>query len=36
MGGTELDTALPTGKLMLTVFRAIVAFERELMSECQR
>lgn len=36
MGGSELDTASPTGKLMLTMLGAIAAFERELMLERQR
>jgi DNA invertase Pin-like site-specific DNA recombinase len=36
MGGTEVDTRSPTGKLMLTLLGAFGAFERELMLERQR
>ncbi len=36
MGGSELDTASATGKLMLTMLGAVAAFERELMLERQR
>lgn len=34
--GMNLDTATPTGKLMLTVLGAVGAFEREIMLERQR
>lgn len=36
MGGSELDTATPTGKLMLTMLGAVAEFERGLMLERQR
>ena len=36
MGGSEVDTRSPTGKLMVTMLGAIAAFERELMLERQR
>ena len=36
MGGSEVDTRSPTGKLMLTMLGAVAAFERELMLERQR
>lgn len=36
MGGSELDTRTPTGKLMLTMLGAIAEFERGLMLERQR
>jgi DNA invertase Pin-like site-specific DNA recombinase len=36
MGGSELDTSTPTGKLMLTMLGAIAEFERGLMLERQR
>jgi DNA invertase Pin-like site-specific DNA recombinase len=36
MGGTPVDTATPTGKLMLTMLGAVAAFERDLMLERQR
>lgn len=36
MGGSEMDTSSPTGKLMLTMLAAVAAFERELMLERQR
>ena len=36
MGGGELDTSSPTGKLMITMLGAVAAFERELMLERQR
>jgi len=36
MGGAELDTGTPTGKLMLTMLGAIAEFERGLMLERQR
>ncbi len=36
MGGGEVDTRSPTGKLMVTMLGAIAAFERELMLERQR
>lgn len=36
MGGTEVDTRSPTGRLMLTMLGAIAEFERELMLERQR
>jgi len=36
MGGAELDTRTPTGKLMLTMLGAIGEFERGLMLERQR
>jgi DNA invertase Pin-like site-specific DNA recombinase len=36
MGGAELDTRTPTGKLMLTMLGAIAEFERGLMLERQR
>ncbi|MCB4822625.1 recombinase family protein [Roseicella aerolata] len=36
MGGTELDTRTPTGKLMLTMLGAVAEFERGLMLERQR
>lgn len=36
MGGQKIDTASPTGKLMLTMLGAVATFERELMLERQR
>ena len=36
MGGGEVDTRSPTGRLMVTMLGAIAAFERELMLERQR
>ncbi|WP_198374061.1 recombinase family protein [Neoroseomonas rubea] len=36
MGGQEVDTQTPTGKLMLTMLGAIAEFERGLMLERQR
>lgn len=36
MGGQQVDTASPTGKLMLTMLAAVAAFERDLMLERQR
>jgi DNA invertase Pin-like site-specific DNA recombinase len=36
MGGSELDTASATGKLMLTMLAAVAEFERTLMLERQR
>ncbi len=36
MGGAEVDTRTPTGKLMLTVLGGIAEFERGLMLERQR
>lgn len=36
MGGTELDTRAPTGRLLLTMLAAIAEFERALMLERQR
>lgn len=36
MGGGPLDTATPTGKLMLTMLAAVAEFERALMLERQR
>ena len=36
MGGGELDTRTPTGKLMLTMLGAVAEFERSLMLERQR
>lgn len=36
MGGGELDTRLPTGRLMLTLLGAVAEFERGLMLERQR
>jgi DNA invertase Pin-like site-specific DNA recombinase len=36
MGGSEVDTRSPTGRLMLTMLGAVAAFERELMLERQR
>jgi DNA invertase Pin-like site-specific DNA recombinase len=36
MGGSEVDTATPTGKLMLTMLGAVAEFERALMLERQR
>jgi DNA invertase Pin-like site-specific DNA recombinase len=36
MGGQQLDTRSPTGKLMLTMLAAIAEFERGLMLERQR
>lgn len=35
-GGGPIDTAPPTGKLMLTMFAAMAQFEREVMLERQR
>lgn len=36
MGGAELDTRTPTGRLMLTLLGAVAEFERGLMLERQR
>jgi DNA invertase Pin-like site-specific DNA recombinase len=36
MGGSELDTRTPTGRLMLTMLGAVAEFERALMLERQR
>lgn len=36
MGGAEVDTRTPTGKLMLTMLGAVAEFERGLMLERQR
>jgi DNA invertase Pin-like site-specific DNA recombinase len=36
MGGSEVDTRTPTGKLMLTILGAVAEFERALMLERQR
>lgn len=36
MGGAALDTATPTGRMLLTVLGCIAQFERELMLERQR
>lgn len=36
MGGQQIDTKSPTGKLMVTMLGAIAAFERDLMLERQR
>jgi DNA invertase Pin-like site-specific DNA recombinase len=36
MGGQQLDTRTPTGRLMLTILAGIAEFERELMLERQR
>jgi DNA invertase Pin-like site-specific DNA recombinase len=36
MGGAELDTGSPTGRLLLTVLAAIAEFEKALMVERQR
>jgi DNA invertase Pin-like site-specific DNA recombinase len=36
MGGQRVETASPTGKLMLTMLAAVAAFERDLMLERQR
>jgi DNA invertase Pin-like site-specific DNA recombinase len=36
MGGTEVDTRHPTGRLMLTMLGAVAEFERALMLERQR
>lgn len=36
MGGSELDTRTPTGRLMLTMLGAVAEFERGLMLERQR
>ena len=36
MGGQPLDTASPTGRVVLTIMAAIAQFERELMKERQR
>lgn len=36
MGGQAMDTATPTGKLMLTMLGAVAEFERSLMLERQR
>src|SRR3712207_2572631 len=36
MGGSEVDTATPTGRLMLTMLGAVAEFERALMLERQR
>lgn len=36
MGGGEVDTRSPTGRLMVTMLGAIAGFERELMLERQR
>jgi DNA invertase Pin-like site-specific DNA recombinase len=36
MGGSEVDTRTPTGRLMLTMLGAVAEFERSLMLERQR
>jgi DNA invertase Pin-like site-specific DNA recombinase len=36
MGGQKIETRCPTGKLMLTLLRAIAAFERDLILERPR
>lgn len=36
MGGQQLDTRTPTGKLMLTMLAAVAEFERDMMLERQR
>jgi DNA invertase Pin-like site-specific DNA recombinase len=36
MGGQQIDTRSPTGKLIITMFGALAAFERELMLERQK
>ena len=36
MGGSEVDTRGPTGRLMLTMLGAVAEFERALMLERQR
>ena len=36
MGGQQIDTRTATGKLMVTMFGAIAAFERDMMLERQR
>jgi DNA invertase Pin-like site-specific DNA recombinase len=36
MGGSEVDTGTPTGRLMLTMLGAVAEFERALMLERQR
>jgi DNA invertase Pin-like site-specific DNA recombinase len=36
MGGSDLDTGTPTGRLMLTMLGAVAKFERSLMLERQR
>ncbi len=36
MGGSQVDTATPTGRLMLTMLGAVAEFERALMLERQR
>jgi DNA invertase Pin-like site-specific DNA recombinase len=36
MGGQQIDTRSPTGKLMLTMLAAVATFERDLMLERQR
>jgi DNA invertase Pin-like site-specific DNA recombinase len=36
MGGSEVDTGTPTGRLMLTMLGAVAEFERSLMLERQR
>jgi DNA invertase Pin-like site-specific DNA recombinase len=36
MGGQQLDTRSPTGKLMLTMLGAVAEFERQMMLERQR
>jgi DNA invertase Pin-like site-specific DNA recombinase len=36
MGGSEVDTTTPTGRLMLTMLGAVAEFERALMLERQR
>ena len=36
MGGTAIDTSIPTGKLILNVMSSVAQFEREMMLERQR